>query len=34
MMRWAFAATFYRRYPSSPFVGEVKKIESEAREGS
>jgi outer membrane protein assembly factor BamD len=28
----AFAATFYRRYPSSPFVGEVKKYESEARE--
>jgi outer membrane protein assembly factor BamD len=28
----AFATTFYRRYPSSPFVGEVKKYESEARE--
>ncbi len=28
----AFATTFYRRYPSSPFIGEVKKYESEARE--
>jgi len=28
----AFATTFYRRYPSSPFAGEVKKYESEARE--
>jgi len=28
----AFATTFYRRYPSSQFAGEVKKYESEARE--
>ncbi len=27
----AFASTFYRRYPSSPFMGEVKKFEGEAR---
>ena len=26
-----FATTFYRRYPSSPFIGEVKKFESEAQ---
>lgn len=28
----SFSATFYRRYPSSQFVGEVKKFEGEARE--
>ncbi|SFB56147.1 outer membrane protein assembly factor BamD [Algoriphagus aquimarinus] len=28
----AFATTFYRRYPSSPFTGKVEKFEAEAKE--